>query len=315
MCNNQDSILPLIDISGKGGDSSRARSVHHLPPGCRFFPSKKVLFDFYLTGKNNPLPADPADIYGYDLISELNLYDYEPFDLPDGTCFVHGYRGRKKHWFCYTKSKGRGERRRRAKGGFWRRIGKDKDVFDGGNVVLGTKAKFVYYAVNSVEAAVRTPWIMYEYALLHDLKASFVLCRIFFKPRTGNSVSEDLFSCSAEESVSAFRHIGVQPNGSLRPCIHETEINGDKFTKELACSMATRPVSVASLELPSGIPPDLPNDLVGSRLTTTELKSIVEEDFIELEDLDHSPRKAALMCLTSGISLEKNFSYQEAFHN
>ncbi|GMJ02606.1 hypothetical protein HRI_003929800 [Hibiscus trionum] len=286
MCNNQDSILPLIDKRGKGGDSSRTRSIHHLPPGCRFYPSEKVLFDFYLTGKNNSsFAADPADTYGYDLISELNLYDYEPFDLPDGACFVYGYRERKRHWFCYTKSKGRGKRRRRAKGGFWRRIGKYKDVFDGGNVVLGTKAKFVYYAVNSVKAAVRTPWIMHEYALLHDAKASFVLCRVVVKPRTGNSVSENLFSCSAEESVSAFRHIGVRPNRSLRTCIHDTKINGDEFTKELACSMATRPVSIASLELPSGIPPDLPNDLVGSRLTTNELQSIVEEDFIELEDL------------------------------
>ncbi|KAE8653965.1 RING/U-box superfamily protein, putative isoform 1 [Hibiscus syriacus] len=285
MCNNQDSILPLIDTRGKGGDSSRTKSIHHIPQGCPFYPSKKVLFDYYLTGKNNSVAPDPVDICGCDLIREVNLYDYEPFDLPDGTCFVHGYRGRKRHWFCYTKSKGREKMRRRAKGGFWRRIGKDKDVLDGGNVVLGTKAKFVYYAVNSVKAKVRTPWIMYEYALLHHLKASFVLCRVFVEPHTGNNVSENLFSCSAEESDSAFRHIGVRPNGFLRPCIHEAEIKGGEFTKELATSIATKPASLASLELPSGIPPDLPNDLMGSRLTANELQSIVEEDFIELEDL------------------------------
>ncbi|KAE8731331.1 RING/U-box superfamily protein, putative isoform 1 [Hibiscus syriacus] len=285
MCNNQDSILPLIDTRGKGGDSSRARSIHRLPPGCRFYPSKKVVFDFYLTVKNNPVAADPDDICGCDLISELNLYDYEPFELPDGTCFVHGYREKKRHWFCYTKSEGRGDRRRRAKGGFWRRIGKDKDVVDGGNVVLGTKAKFVYYAVNSVKEKVRTPWIMYEYALLHHLKASFVLCRVLVKPRRGKSVSENLISCSAEESVSAFRHVGVRPNGFPRPCIHEAGIGGDKFTKEVASSVATRHAFLASLELPSGIPPDRPNDLVGSLLTSNELQSIVEEDFIELDDL------------------------------
>ncbi|KAE8734890.1 RING/U-box superfamily protein, putative isoform 1 [Hibiscus syriacus] len=284
MFNNQDSILPLIDTRGKGGYSSRAKSIRHLPPGCRFYPSEKVLFDFYLTGKNNSVAADPADICGCDLISELNLYDYEPFELPDGTCFVHGYRGRKRHWFCYTKSNGR-RKKRRVKGGFWRRIGKDEDVVDGGNVVLGTKAKFVYYAVNSVKAKVRTPWIMLEYSLLHHLKASFVLCRVFVKPRTRNNVSENLISCSAEESVSAFCHVGVRPNGFLRPCNHEAGINGDEFTKEVASSIATRPAFLASLELPSGIPPDRPNDMVGSRLTTNELQSIVEEDFIELEDL------------------------------
>ena len=168
MFNNQDSILPLIEIGG--GDSSRTRSLYHLPPGCRFYPSEKELLNHYLTGKNSSVTADRADMYGYDLIRELNLYDYEPSELPEGACFAHGYRGRKKHWFCYTESKG--GRRRRAKGGFWMKIGKVRDVFDGGNVMLGTSTKFVFYEVNSVKEAVRTPWIMYEYALLHHLKVT-----------------------------------------------------------------------------------------------------------------------------------------------
>ncbi|XVF64096.1 hypothetical protein PTKIN_Ptkin09bG0139800 [Pterospermum kingtungense] len=278
MFKNQDSILPLIEIGG--GDSSTTRSLYHLPPGCRFYPSEKDLLNHYLTGKNSSVAADRADTNGYDLIRELNLYDYEPSDLPEGACFVHGYRGRKRHWFCYTESKGGRKRKRKAKGGFWMRIGKVKDVFGGGSLVLGTRTKFVFYEIDSVKAAVRTPWVMYEYAPLQHLKASFVLCRVFVESRAVNSVSENVLSHCAEESVSAVRHIGTQHDGFLEP-----KINGDDFTKELDDPIATRPVSVTSFEFPSGIPLYLPNDLVGYGLTTNELLSIVEGDFVELEDL------------------------------
>ncbi|XP_022768733.1 NAC domain-containing protein 67-like isoform X3 [Durio zibethinus] len=256
MCNNQDSILPLIDI-GLEGDSSRTRALcHNLPPGCRFYPSKEQLLTHYLTGKNNSVAADRADLYGYGLIKELNLYDYKPSDLPEGACFVYGSQGRKRHWFCYTESRGGSRMWRRAKGGFWCKIGKVRDVVDGGNVPLGTRNKFVFYEAKSVKTAVRTPWIMYEYALPHHLKASFVLCRVFFKCR----VSENVLSSCAEESVSALPHIDIQHD--LRPDILESESNGDDFTKELADPIATRPVSLASFEFPSGNPPDTPNDLI-----------------------------------------------------
>ena len=172
MSHNQDSVFPLMETGG--GNSSRTRSLYHLPPGCRFYPSEEELLNHYLTGKNSSVAVDRVDMYGYDLIKELNLYGYEPSDLPEGTCFMHGYRGRKRHWFCYTESKG--GRKRRAKGGFWRKIGKVRDVFDGGNVVLGTRTKFVFYEVNSVKAeAVKTPWIMYEYGLLHNLEVKNIL--------------------------------------------------------------------------------------------------------------------------------------------
>ncbi|XP_022777328.1 NAC domain-containing protein 83-like [Durio zibethinus] len=283
MFNIQESILPMIDIGR--GDSSKKRSLYHLPPGCRFYPSEEELFNHYLTGKNGSVAADRADVYSYDLIRELNLYDYDPSDLPEAVCFMHGYRGRKRHWFCYTESKG-GRRKRRAKGGFWRRMGKVRDVFDGGNAVLGTRTKFVFYEVNSVKAAVRTPWIMYEYALLHHPEASFVLCRVVVKSRAGNSVSENVLSSCAEESVSAVGRIGIQHEGFLTTETVETKINCDDFTKELDDPIVTRPISVASFEFPSAIPRDLPIDLVGSWQTTIELLSIVEEDFIELEDLE-----------------------------
>lgn len=94
------------------------------------------------------------------------------------------------------------------------------------------------------------------------MQASFVLCRVFVKSRAGKSVSENVLSFCAEESVSAVRHIGTQHDGFLTTDNLEPKINGDDFTKELDVPIGTRPVSVTSFELPSGIPPYLPNDLV-----------------------------------------------------
>ena len=97
---------------------------------------------------------------------------------------------------------------------------------------------------------------------LYHLQASFVLCRVFVKSRSGNSVSENVLGSCAEEGVSAVRHIGIQHEGFLTPEIVEAKINCDDFTKELDDPIVTRHISVASFEFPSGIPPDLPNDLV-----------------------------------------------------
>ncbi|OMO78877.1 No apical meristem (NAM) protein [Corchorus capsularis] len=284
MFNDSDSILPLVEI-GKA-DSSRARSLCHILPGFRFYPSEEEILQHYLSKKNGCGTAGNADVYGYDLINELNLYDYQPADLPEGACFLHGNQGRKRHWLCYTESKGgRRKRTRRAKGGFWRKIGKVRHVFDdGGNILLGTRTKFVFFEINSVRAAVRTQWTMYEYALLHHLKASFVLCRVFVKSPAGNSISENILSSSADISLSAVGHVGIQHDESVTPDILEPEINGDHFTKELEDQTASRPVSVASFEFASGISPDLPNDLVGYQLAD-DLMSILEEDFLELDDL------------------------------
>lgn len=82
------------------------------------------------------------------------------------------------------------------------------------------------------------PW---KWCLYH-LQASFVLCHVFVKSRARNSVSENVLGC-AEETV-------------------EAETNGDDFTNVLDDPITTRPVSVGSFEFPSGIPPDLPNDMV-----------------------------------------------------
>ncbi|CAI0424702.1 unnamed protein product [Linum tenue] len=281
-----------------------------LPPGCRFYPSDQQLLCYYLSKKND-VESDYRgdDGNGYDLIKELDLYDYEPFDLPGDSCYSYGSMGMKKHWFCYAKvrvSKGgnRGDGRRRAKGGYWRRIGKVRDVADAtGNAVVGTRTRFVFYLGNSVKSALRTDWVLYEYALIDHSKASFVLCRVFVKTRGGTSVSENLLSSCAEESVSALRHIGVQCDGLGSPGITETTVpqeNSDEHENDLPEHFLRQnnELEDSVTNFPGSNPryQHLLNELVrnpgliGGNLFPDmhpheQLLTIMEGDYIELDDL------------------------------
>ncbi|KDP41704.1 hypothetical protein JCGZ_16111 [Jatropha curcas] len=288
------------------------------PPGCRFYPSDEQLLCFYLTNKNNT-NRDADDVNsntnGYDLIKELDLYDYEPFDLPDNSCYAYGCGGRKRHWYCYAKlrvlNESRGGRSRRAKGGYWRKSGRVRDVAGpGGKAVIGRRTRFVFYLGNSVKSAIRTDWILYEYALIDRGKASYVLCRVFVKSRGGNSTSENMLSSCAEECVSAVRHVGIQHDGFLTPDIVEAKVLNHTIVDRNNMSRCSfRPnaefddeanagrVSVASSQFPSGnnsniesnklvMTPRLPGgDMFLEAETADQLVSILKGDFIELDDL------------------------------
>ncbi|GMY28704.1 NAC domain-containing protein 71-like [Fagus crenata] len=298
----------------------RATTSFSLPPGCRFFPSQQELLSYYLTNKNlnpNPNPESDGILNGYDLIRELDLYEYDPFELPDDSRFSYGNGGRKKHHYCYTnssrvKKESRGKRRtRKTKNGYWKRSGNARDVVGpGGKVPLGSRTTFVFYLRNSPNTARRTEWFMYEYALVDHLKASFVVCRVFAKSRAGNSISDNGLSSCAEEGVSAVRHIGIQHDEYFTSDTVEAKLHDDnsvdrnseiprypmQLVGELDDPAMTRPISVASLPFRSGMQPmepvissGLPESVAMfvEGLTDQELLSIIEEDFIELDDLIH----------------------------
>ena len=142
-----------------------------LPPGCRFHPSEEQLLCHYLTGKNANANSDQAKFEGFNLIKELDLYRYDPFDLPGSSCYSYGRKGGKKHWFCYTE---KGREKRAAQSGYWRKEGWKKVTVGrrGGKVVLGDRTSFVFYLGNSPNSAVATDWVLYEYNLVDHLKVN-----------------------------------------------------------------------------------------------------------------------------------------------
>ncbi|KAK1407595.1 hypothetical protein QVD17_39215 [Tagetes erecta] len=199
--------------------SSNPNSITPLPPGCQFFPSEQQLISHYLTLKNDPTSSN--------LINEIDLYRYDPFDLPETARFVFGREGKRKHWYCFVPvprvKRGRGEKRP-AGGGFWRRIGSVKDVVGGGvqGVVVGTRKTFVFYLGDLGKTAVRTKWIMYEYALLDQkmAEASYVLCRVFAKSHHKCNISND-FVKPFNENVKTVSHIGIQCDDKINSLAFE----------------------------------------------------------------------------------------------
>ncbi|XP_049392794.1 NAC domain-containing protein 60-like [Solanum stenotomum] len=256
-----------------------------LPPGTRFYPSDQQLISYYLSSKNG---ADHRNGVGFDLIREIDLYNFNPFNLPDSACFRYGRGGRKRHWFCFVARVLKGGRRR-AGGGYWKKRGKVRDVVDAGagKVVVGTRKSFDFY----LEDCTKTDWLMHEYALTGHLMASFVLCRVFIKSHHGNNLSGHVFSSNGEEIVATVRHIGIQFDGSA------ASVTGSKMHDENTIDQEND-VS----KLPSGLVTDLNGQVVAENVakqiclesdgppvlndfSAQELIAILEGDFIELDDL------------------------------
>ncbi|OWM70861.1 NAC domain-containing protein 71-like [Punica granatum] len=273
----------------KAGD----RPVFPLPPGSRFYPSEDQLFDVYLVNKNtNPSGEDPCNV-----IRELDLYRHFPPELPDSVCFPYGCGGRKRHWYCYTvRAASRDRRSRRVKGGFWRKRGRVRDVTGGRGrkVLLGTRTCFVFYSGNSAKTAIRTDWIMYEYALVDHFKASFVLCRVFVKAKRGN-VSAKLMRSCADESGSQVPglHEELDINNSVG-CKNNISRGPTTVASELNEHVTPGPVSEADSRfhmdsqlgelVRSPRPPDS-GPINIDAVSAQRLISILEDDFIELDDL------------------------------
>ncbi|GAB2293786.1 hypothetical protein Dimus_027999 [Dionaea muscipula] len=262
-------------------EGPKSTSFVSLPPGCRFYPSEEQLLCCYLPYRNRNLSSVSPNGGGggvgsvIDVIRELNLYNYNPFDLPEATCFRFGYHGRRRHWYCYTERvvDGKGGRlKRRAGFGYWKRKGKVRDVMgDGGKVVLGRRSCYVFYMDKWLDernkSVVRTDWIMYEYVPIDDLKAAFVLCRVF-KSHARINLSDQACSC-AEQSRATLPVIGVQCHESCTSDFGEARAYGPEHVGD-------------GFQFPSSLPL---NNMAGSSGLAQQFRSVMEGDYIELDDL------------------------------
>ncbi|XP_043710144.1 protein CUP-SHAPED COTYLEDON 3-like, partial [Telopea speciosissima] len=189
--------------------------------GCfRFYPTEEQLLCYYLTNKNScgklhdldlSLPSSDADFssFGFNMVREIDLYDYEPCDLPDIACFPYGRGGSKKHWYCFTEKVSSERMKRKARGGFWKRKGPARDVLGGKDgTVLGKRKTFEFYCRNS-SRTMKTDWVLYEYALVDNLKDSFSLCRVFLKSCPGTKIADRVPCSCADRSIAAMRDIDV----------------------------------------------------------------------------------------------------------
>ncbi|WZY74593.1 hypothetical protein YC2023_020977 [Brassica napus] len=159
-----------------------------LAPGFRFHPTDIELVRYYLKRK----------VLGkkllVDAIPEVDIYKFEPSDLPDKSFIKSG--DLKWHFFCPREKKySTGVRANRATAcGFWKTTGKERDVLCNGEVA--GKIKTLVYHFGKSPRGERTDWVMHEYRLEDKVlteknvpQDTYVLCVLFKKdgpgPRNG----------------------------------------------------------------------------------------------------------------------------------
>jgi len=159
-----------------------------LAPGFRFHPTDVELVRYYLKRK----------VMGkkllVDAIAEVDIYKFEPSDLPDMSFIRSG--DLKWHFFCPREKKySTGVRANRAtECGYWKTTGKERPVLCDAEVV--GKIKTLVYHFGKSPRGERTDWVMHEYRLEDkDLtqknipQDTYVVCVLFKKdgpgPRNG----------------------------------------------------------------------------------------------------------------------------------
>ncbi|XP_010452910.1 PREDICTED: NAC domain-containing protein 82 [Camelina sativa] len=159
-----------------------------LAPGFRFHPTDVELVRYYLKRK----------ILGkkliVDAIAEVDIYKFEPPDLPDMSYIKGG--DLKWHFFCPREKKyASGVRANRATDcGYWKTTGKERPVLCNSEVV--GKIKTLIYHFGKSPRGERTDWVMHEYRLEDKALAqmnvpqdTYVVCVLFKKdgpgPRNG----------------------------------------------------------------------------------------------------------------------------------
>ncbi|PKU76087.1 NAC domain-containing protein 68-like [Dendrobium catenatum] len=183
------------------GRSRDAEAELNLPPGFRFHPTDEELVVHYLCRRTAqqclPVP----------IIAEVDLYKYNPWDLPDKAMFGT------KEWYFFTprdRKYPNGSRPNRAAGrGYWKATGADKPVAPArSGRAVGIKKALVFYD-GKAPKGVKTDWIMHEYRLANVNRSAksngslrlddWVLCRLYNKKNNW----EKMATSSMEENEDA----------------------------------------------------------------------------------------------------------------
>ncbi|XP_071693694.1 transcription factor JUNGBRUNNEN 1-like [Rutidosis leptorrhynchoides] len=128
-------------------------------PGFRFHPTDEELVGFYLRRKVDKKPP-----LNFDLIKQIDIYKYDPWDLPQA-CDV---ADNEWYFFCKRGRKYRNSIRpnRVTNSGFWKATGIDRPIYSttSGSVCIGLKKSLVYYR-GSAGKGTKTEWMMHEFRL------------------------------------------------------------------------------------------------------------------------------------------------------
>ncbi|KAK7358827.1 hypothetical protein VNO77_00767 [Canavalia gladiata] len=239
-------------------------AISKLVPGFRFHPTCVELVMYFL--KRKVMGKKFCD----GVITELDIYNYAPWDLPDHSCLRTG--DLEWYFFCPRGKKyGRGGRMSRATEiGYWKPTGKDRAV-QHNNQTVG-KIKTLIFHTGKAPHGKRTDWVMHEYRLEDKELAdkgipqdSYVICKVFEKeglgPRNGAQYGrpfneedwggEDMGIPCAVSSVPV----------PILPMISDGSVPNDKHLPDSGCIGSTSTSCLSgSMPSPGTANPSDPND-------------------------------------------------------
>lgn len=236
-----------------------------LPPGFRFHPTDVELIMYYLKKK----------LLGKKLsfeISELNIYKFSPWDLPDKSCM----RSKDLEWFFFCpreKKYASGARTNRAtESGYWKTTGKDRSI-NYKDKVVGMIKTLVFHTGHAPHGE-RTDWVMHEYRFVDSDLANagvsqdaYVLCKVFQKSGPGPKNGAQYGAPFNEEEWENDEVIAADPSAvhGLSPAAIVSFNNQNPLTSmaapHSACSWSlTEPGPSTAVPTANGAHPDVLGD-------------------------------------------------------
>ncbi|KAF4367439.1 hypothetical protein F8388_025857 [Cannabis sativa] len=169
----ETTCIAMKKVSSSSSDHNHNHLID-LPPGFRFHPTDEEIITYYLTEKvlNTNFIASA--------IADADLNKCEPWDLPK-----RAKMGEKEwYFFCQRDRKyPTGMRTNRAtESGYWKATGKDKEIYNKGNIknsllssssssssssstnLVGMKKTLVFYKGRAPKGE-KSNWVMHEYRL------------------------------------------------------------------------------------------------------------------------------------------------------
>ncbi|GLJ25017.1 hypothetical protein SUGI_0478880 [Cryptomeria japonica] len=163
-------------------------------PGFRFHPTEEELVGFYLRKRIQ------GQSFSFDIIGTLDLYRYDPWELPDLSFVGEG------EWFFFVpvdKKCAQSRRSRLTRSGYWKATGTDKPVRDTEFQCIGLKKTLVFYR-GKAPTGEKTDWIMNEYRMpdfRRAKKKDLVLCRIYRKATPQKTLDQRAMSGGGENPI------------------------------------------------------------------------------------------------------------------
>ncbi|KAJ8760559.1 hypothetical protein K2173_015226 [Erythroxylum novogranatense] len=215
-----------VDSCFSGGENS-------WPPGFRFHPTDEELVLYYLKRKICKKSLK------LDIIRELDVYKWDPEDLPGQSILKTGDR----QWFFFTPRDRKylnGARSNRAsRQGFWKATGKDRIIMCNSRSV-GVKKTLVFYRGRAPHGE-RTDWVMHEYTLdeaelmrCSNVQDYYALYKVYKKSGPGPKNGEQYGALFKEEEWAKDDEVEFNNAVMLQDLVKQNQATAVDNTKIVA---------------------------------------------------------------------------------